>query len=112
MEELQNQSQSIFGKWWLPIRIWFYPAWLLYELSIRFYGYALDIYHYIFKNLEFIFPDINLTLTQITAGSFAFIAFAICFVYLTVPACYILFLFFKRGNLTKSKFELKLKKNL
>jgi len=36
MEEQNLQLKSIWGKWWEPIRKWFYPAWLIYETTVRF----------------------------------------------------------------------------
>ncbi|MCK0132570.1 hypothetical protein MWU59_13755 [Flavobacteriaceae bacterium F08102] len=44
MEEQNKQLTSILGKWWVSIRKWFYPAWLIYETTVRFYDYSEATY--------------------------------------------------------------------
>jgi hypothetical protein len=52
MEENNKQLKSIWGKWWEPIRKWFYPAWLLYELTVRFYENAIAVYNYFIEKQD------------------------------------------------------------
>ena len=52
MEENNKQPRSIWGKWWEPIRKWFYPGWLIYETSVRFYAYAKSVYHYLIEQQD------------------------------------------------------------
>ena len=89
MEERNKQLHSIWGKWWVPIRKWFYPSWLLYETSYRFYDYAESVHPYVINQLEGIE--------------------VICTVFLTVPACFLLYCFFTTKNVTGTTFEGKVK---
>lgn len=84
--------------WWIPIRKWFYPLWLAYETTLRFYEYALSAEHY-FHTLGY--P----TLAIISSV----ISFAFCTVFLTFPACFILYKFFDTSNLTGTSLEARLK---
>ncbi|CAM1368583.1 conserved hypothetical protein [Tenacibaculum litoreum] len=105
----KQQLKSIWGKWWEPIRKWFYPAWLIYETSIRFYEYALSVHIY-FKNPQNnIASYIGEASTQILGIFCSLSTFIICTVFLTIPTCFILYKFFKTKNLTGSQFEATLK---
>lgn len=98
MEEMKIPLQSIWGKWWVPIRKWFYPLWLAYETLVRFYQYA-DSTHSYFSGLG-----------SPLLGTFCGIsAFGICAAFLTLPACFVLYQFFSAENLTGSTIEAKLK---
>lgn len=105
MEKNKKQLKSVFGKWWLPIRKWFYSSWLVYETSVRFYEYAQAVYQY------FIIQKYNIGETgiQVLAYSSSILTFIICSVFLTLPAGFILYKFFKDDNLSKTSFEEKLK---
>ncbi|WP_417602553.1 hypothetical protein [Owenweeksia hongkongensis] len=92
------QQKSIWGKWWIPIRKWFYTLWLAYETTMRFYEYALSTEHY-FDALGY--P----TLAIISSV----ISFVICAAFLTFPACFILYKFFDTSNLTGTSLEARLK---
>ena len=105
MEEFNNQQRSVFGTWWEPIRKWFYPVWLLYETSIRFYEYAFGISLYIIKQQE----SIGEYIAQILAITCGLATFLICTFYLTVPTCIILYKFFKEDKLV-NPFLYKIKK--
>lgn len=110
MEEKDIQLKSIFGKWWEPVRKWFYPTWLLYELSIRFYDYAKAVLNYFIEYQEYFASYLGVGGSQITAVLCSVATFIICTFFLTVPSCYMLYYFFNRENLTATSFELKLKK--
>lgn len=99
MEVHTKQLQSIWGKWWESIRKWFYPAWLIYETSVRFYEYAIDTYLYL--------SEIS---SEILAVVTAIIVFIICSAFLTIPTTFILYKFFKVENLTGTSFENNIKK--
>ncbi|MCH7407905.1 hypothetical protein MM239_00730 [Belliella sp. DSM 111904] len=104
-----KQLKSIFGKWWQPVRKWFYPSWLLYELSIRFYDYAIAVYFYFIDmqgNFTSYIGDIGL---HTSAIFFSLATFIICSIFLTVPACFVLYRFFNTGGLTSTQFESKIK---
>lgn len=105
MEDLNNQQKSIFGTWWEPIRKWFYPAWLIYETSIRFYEYSLGVSNYFIEQQG----NIGELFAQILAITCALATFLICSFYLTIPTCIILYRFFKEDKLTNS-FLYKIKK--
>ncbi len=105
MKEKNKQLKSVWGKWWESIRKWFYPAWLLYELSVRFYDYSEATYHY-FIAQNYI-DELGLQILAIFCSAVTFI---ICSLFLTVPTCFILYKFFKSGNLTDTPFEDKTKK--
>lgn len=98
MEETNIRLQSIWGKWWEPIRKWFYPLWLAYETSMRFIEYAVSVQNY-FDELGY--PALSLI--------FGVATLVICTAFLTVPACFILFRFFNTSNLTSTQIESKLK---
>ncbi|RYH72148.1 hypothetical protein EVU94_13855 [Flavobacteriaceae bacterium 144Ye] len=96
MEDLNSQQKSVFGTWWEPIRKWFYPAWLIYETSIRFYEYSLGVCNYFITQQE----SIGELFAQILAITCGLATFLICSFYLTVPTCIILYKFFKEDKLT------------
>ncbi len=104
MEE-NKDLKSIWGKWWIPIRKWFYSAWLICELSIRFYDYSQSIYLYFIRQLD-VWGEI---ITQTLAVISSIVIFSFCTFYLTIPACIILYKFFKDEALTKTRFEQNLK---
>ena len=95
------QSKSIWGYWWEPVRKWFYPAWLLYELSYRFYQYAIAAHHYIAEMSN-----------PILAVFGAVVSFIFCTASLTVSACFILYKFYKTANLTNTSIEKTIKRYL
>ena len=109
MEERNKQLHSIWGKWWVPIRKWFYPSWLLYETSYRFYDYAESVHPYVINQLEGIEVYIKEIGLQILAAISSIATFAICTVFLTVPACFLLYCFFTTKNVTGTTFEGKVK---
>ncbi|PKH52376.1 hypothetical protein CXF68_17475 [Tenacibaculum sp. Bg11-29] len=105
MEEKNKQLKSVWGKWWESIRKWFYPIWLLYELSIKFYNYSETTYYYFIAQ-----NYISEQGLQILAIFCSVASFIICNFFLTLPACFILYKFFKIENLTNTQFENKIKK--
>lgn len=105
MEKNTNRATSIWGKWWEAIRKWFYPAWLVYEVSIRFYEYGLSTHAYILEQQEYI-GEIG---AQSLAIFSAVATFVICTLYLTVPACLALYKFFTPFNSNTTRFEEKMK---
>ncbi len=109
MEENKIQLQSIWGKWWEPIRKWFYPAWLVYETSIRFYDYALSVHHYFKTQQDFLSAYIGEIGAQILNAFFSFSTFAICSAFLTIPASIALYQYFQVAKATNSPLESKLK---
>ncbi|UZR99124.1 hypothetical protein [Chondrinema litorale] len=105
MEERYTQLKSIWGKWWEPIRKYFYPAWLIYETTVRFYEYSEATY------LFFITENYIGELGSQSLAMFCSIAtFVICSFFLTLPACFIFYKFFKLENLSGTQFESKIKK--
>lgn len=110
MEEKDKQLKSIFGKWWQPVRKWFYPTWLLYELSIRFYDYAIAVFNYLIENQEYFASYIGKVGSQISAVFCSVVTFIVCTAFLTLPACFLLYTFFKTENLTATQFEYQIKK--
>lgn len=109
MEEQNKQLRSIWGSWWEPIRKWFYTTWMLYELSIRFYDYSFDFYQYFEKQLHTIIPHIGSIGTQVLNLFCSSAIFTICSVFLTIPACFVLYQFFKEENLTRTRLEARMK---
>lgn len=109
MEENNKLPTSIWGAWWDPTRRWFYPGWLLYETSVRFYDYSQSVHHYFIRQQDSIAFYIGKFGTQTLAVLSSATTFAVCTAFLTVPACFALYQFFKTGNLTGSAFETKFK---
>ena len=105
MKEKNKELQSIWGKRWIPIRKWFYPGWLIYETSTRFYDYAQAVHIYFIEQQNYI----GTISTQTVAIFCGISTFAICTLFLTVPACFILYYFFKTVNLSNTPFEEKIK---
>ncbi|MFD0760904.1 hypothetical protein ACFQZW_02285 [Lutibacter aestuarii] len=95
MEEKKTINKSIWGKWWTSFRKWFYPAWLVYETTIRFYEYSLSTYQYFLLQEQYFGSEIS-QLIAILASS---LTFAICFFFLTVPASFALFKYFNTKKL-------------
>ncbi|CAM3936840.1 MULTISPECIES: hypothetical protein [Flavobacterium] len=110
MEEKNKQLKSVWGKWWEPIRKWFYPNWLLYELSIRFYDYSIDVHNYFTDQQDYFASFIGEFGTQALAIFCSVATFVICTFFLTVFTCFVLYKFFKIENLTNTRFEEKTKK--
>lgn len=110
MEENNKQMPSIFGKWWVPVRKWFYPAWLVYELSLRFYGYSLGVQNYFMNHYDYLSSFLGHSGTSIITAFCVAATFILCFLFLTLPAGYVLYYFFKQENVTATRFEPKLKK--
>lgn len=106
MEKNNKQLKSIWGKWWESIRKWFYPAWLVYETSIRFYGYGQSVYDYFIVQQGYI-GEIGATTSAIF---FSVATFVICASFLTLPASFLLYKFFQTENLTSTWLEEKLKR--
>ncbi|WP_242205481.1 hypothetical protein [Aestuariivivens insulae] len=106
MGEFKNQQKSIFGTWWEPIRKWFYPAWLVYETSIRFYDYALSVYSYFIEQQD----NIGEVITQVLAITCGLTTFLICIFYVTLPVSIILYKFFKDDKPIVNPFIHKIKK--
>lgn len=109
MEEKNNQLQSIFGKWWEPVRKWFYPAWLIYETSIRFYEYAQSVHNKFIIQQDYIASFIGKMGVHILDIFCCLATFSICTFFLTVPTCFVLYKFFKIENLTNTQFEERIK---
>ena len=109
MEENNKKLKSIWGKWWVSIRKWFYPAWLLYEISMRFYDYAQSVHIYFIGQQNYLESYIGEIGAQTLAIFCSVATFVICTVFLTVPVCFILYKFFKTINLTSTQFEEKMK---
>lgn len=105
MGESKKVLKSIWGKWWVPIRKWFYLIWLLYETSIRFYVYAQSVHDYVICQQQDLTSYIGETGTQSLAFFCSVSTFVICTFFLTVPTCFLLYKFFKTENLTYTMFE-------
>lgn len=98
MEEIKIPLQSIWGKWWVPIRKWFYPLWLAYETLVRFYYYAESTHNYFYE------------LSRPFLGAISgIVVFTICTAFLTLPACFVLYQFFSTENLSGNPIETKFK---
>ncbi|WP_343788201.1 hypothetical protein [Wandonia haliotis] len=110
MGEKNKQRKSIFGKWWEPVRKWFYPTWLLYELSIRFYDYAIAVHNYFIEHQDYLASYVGEISTQTLAIFCSVATFIICSAFLTMPACFLLYTFFKTENVSATPFEDKIKK--
>ncbi|WP_343854166.1 hypothetical protein [Algoriphagus jejuensis] len=109
MEENNKQPTSIWGKWWEPIRKWFYPSWLVYETSVHFYAYAKLVHHYFAGQQDHLVFYFGNTATGMLALFGSISTFAICTAFLTAPACFVLYHFFKKENLTGTIYEKRLK---
>ncbi|MDN5215072.1 hypothetical protein QQ020_23525 [Fulvivirgaceae bacterium BMA12] len=109
MEEQKNQKKSIWGRWWEPLRKWFYPAWLMYETSYRFYEYAQTVHQYFNTHRNDIGSYIGNTVAEILNTFCSGATFVGCSAFLTVPACFVLYKFFKEDNLSATRFEERLK---
>ncbi|GGH38748.1 hypothetical protein IA57_04435 [Mangrovimonas yunxiaonensis] len=108
MEENKTVNKSIWGTWWTAFRKWFYPAWLIYETVIRFYDYALGVYHYIILQEQIW----GVKMAQPVALLASSLTFAICFFFLTVPASMALFRYFNTKDLASNSTEQKIKRFL
>lgn len=109
MEENNKHLKSIWGKWWESFRKWFYPAWLIYETSIRFYDYAQSVHQYFIAQQDHLISYIGVLGTQALDLFCSVTTFAICSAFLTVPAGFVLYKLFNVDNLTGTRFEEKLK---
>ncbi|WP_456461547.1 hypothetical protein [Reichenbachiella sp.] len=103
------QNISIWGSWWMPIRKWFYPIWLLYEISYRFYEYSWAVHTYLSNAQDQITCYLGGLGAQILTISCSMVTFSICTAFLSVPACFVLYKFFSTQNLTGTELELKMK---
>lgn len=112
MKENTNQQYSIWGKWWDPIRKWFYSIWFAYETTIRFYEYSISVNQYFTEQQNTISSYIGNIGAQILNVFCSVCTFVICVIFLTVPIIFILFKFFSVDNLTNTSFEQKLKRIL
>ena len=106
MEKNNKQLKSIWGKWWASIRKWFYPAWLVYETSIRFYDYGQSVHDYFIIQQDYI-GDIGAATLAIF---FSVTTFVICASFLTLPTSFLLYQFFQTENLTSTRLEEKIKR--
>lgn len=104
-----KQLTSIWGKWWIPIRIWFYPLWLIYETLTRFYDYTQSVHHYFIQKQDYLVTYLGKTGTLALDAFSSIFTFIICTVSLTVPACFILYKFLTMENLTGTLFEKRMK---
>ena len=104
-----QQKQSIWGSWWTSIRKWFYPAWLMYETTYRFYDYALGTYSYIGTYQTGIYSNLGHAAFETFNICCSVLVFVICFVYLTIPGCLVLYKYFDKELGPLSSFEHKLK---
>ncbi|QDH78119.1 hypothetical protein FKX85_03330 [Echinicola soli] len=102
MERNNVLLTSFWGKW-------FYPTWLGYETSIRFYDYGQSVYGYLLAQQDQIVTYVGAFGAEAMALFFGVATFAICSVFLTVPACFILYKFFESPSLTSTLLEGKLK---
>lgn len=109
MEENSKHKYPIWGKWWASFRKWFYPVWLAYESSIRFYEYAVAAHSYCIDQQDFLSNYIGKFGTHALGIFCGAASFAICSLYLTLPACLAIFRFFKEESLTNTVLEEKLK---
>ena len=109
MDEQNKKRKSIWGTWWAPHRTWFYPLWLIYETSSRFYSYSLDVYYYLETQHGAIAPYLSGIGAQTLSVFCSIATFIICTAFLTVPACYLLYKLFKIDNLTATRLEEKMK---
>ncbi len=86
--------------------------WLGYETLVRFYEYAVAVNHYFTTQEERISIYIGAIGAQILNVFCSVGTFAICIIFLTIPAVFILFKFFSVAKLTNTHFEQKLKRIL
>jgi hypothetical protein len=106
MEDLIKKQQSIFGRWWTAIRRWFYPAWLIYETSFRFYDYSVSVINYFIEHQDF-FGEAT---TQVLAIFCGLATFLLCTFYLTVPSSFTLYKFFKDEKSTTNPLIINIKR--
>ena len=107
---MEGSNTSLWGTWWTPLRRWVYPIWLAYEASYRFYEYSLSVHRYFsghHYDISFYIGSIGATTLDVACSTLTFL---VCTIFLTVPACFLLYNFFREDNLTKSIFEKRLKK--
>lgn len=107
--EGHNKSTSIWGKWWEPIRKWFYTSWLAYEITARFYECSKNVKTFFANQEGFIADYFGKDGVKILADLSGALTFTICTAFLTIPACFALYQFFKKEDLTGSVFESKFK---
>ncbi|KAB2810148.1 hypothetical protein [Phaeocystidibacter luteus] len=106
MSGRSTPSPSFLGPYWSAFRKWFYPAWLIYETSIRFIEYASQTQAYVQTNITDLLGDSGAEVLSMTCGVLVFL---ICFLFLAVPGGFILYQFFKKENLSGTLFEQKFK---
>lgn len=110
IEKHTSYQKSIWGQWWVPVRKWFYPAWLVYETSVRFYEYTKAVHLYFQErhgHLSSYVGPIGARSLDLFCSAITFVG---CTAFLTVPASFILYQFFKTDNLTRTSLEGKFKK--
>ena len=110
LQHEQNMPKSIWGRHWTRDRKWFLPAWLIYEASSRFYGYAHAVHNFFEKHQDAIAPYIG----KIGAQTLGVLCGTALFLFnsalLTIPACFAIYIFYKKGSLTGTKLEEKIKR--
>lgn len=110
MKEKNHEQASIWGKWWLPVRKWFYSIWLGYELTTRFYEYALSVHSYFQSEHDYLAAQMGNMGHQLLDLFCSVSTFVVCTIYLTIPACYVLFRFFQEKKPTQTRFEARFKR--
>ncbi|NVK03444.1 MAG: hypothetical protein HWD92_01420 [Flavobacteriia bacterium] len=100
---------SFFGPYWSKFRKWFYPAWLVYETTVRFLAYSSDVSSYFTAQSDAIAEWSGAVGASIITTSSSVLTFLVCSAFLTVPAAYLLYAFFNTQNLTSSSIESKFK---
>lgn len=103
--EDKHIKKTIWGSWWEPMRKWFYPVWLAYELSLRFIDYSYSVYQYFSSEQNCIANCLGQLGTHVLNVFCTLSMFVVCSIFLTLPACYAMFHFFKADNLTSTKWE-------
>lgn len=101
----QNMPKSFGGKNWTRDRKWIIPLWITFEVSIRFYGYSNIVHNFFEKHQNVIIPyigEIGVQILGILCGTALFLFNTVL---VTIPACFSIYIFYKRGSLTGTKIE-------
>lgn len=109
MANQNSNLKSFLGPYWSSFRKWFYPAWLIYETSYRFYGYSLGVHEYLSVSQDSISVYIGAFGADALSLFCSVSTFLICTLFLTVPACVLLFQLFVHRNLTGLQIEERIK---
>lgn len=94
-------TRSFYGSWWTSFRKYFYTAWFVYEISLRFYDYALDTQNFILMNVSFHSNDQSIWLGMVLGG----LTFVVCLFFLGYPGAIAIYKYFSKTEVEGGNVE-------